>query len=121
MAINYPALQAKAKATLQKFGAVPLIVRMLNNSTVATIGVFDGGVAKNIDTLQNPTELTGETGRTVYVPGIDFVIAGQTSTPQFGGYVEWYVNGVLYKKMIASVEATMPIPNIPILFTLGVE
>ena len=122
--IDYASLQVSAKAALQAFGAAPLNVILVNGTSIPTIGVFASGTAKNIDTMQNPTSMTGETGRVVFVPGIDFfgaITPQQTTTPQVGGYVTWYVNSVLYKKVINSVAMEMPLPNVPILFTLGIE
>lgn len=121
--INYKAFQTQAKAILQNFGAVAVTIRLLDNSTISTIGIFTNGVAKNIDNIQNPTDLTGETSRFIIVPGIDFVGAitpGQTTTPQVNGAVEYVVNSVTYSKNITSVKLLMPIPNTPIIFTLGI-
>jgi hypothetical protein len=122
--INYASLQTSGKTILQGFGAVAVNVRLLNDSVISTIGVFDSGVAKNIDNIQNATHLTGETTRVVYVPGIDFfgaIAPGQTTTPQVSGSVEWTINGVFYKKNIDTVEMLMPLPNVPVLFTLGIS
>ena len=120
--INYSKLQASAKKTLQSFNAIPVIVRLLNNTVINTIGVFTDGIAKNVDNRQNPTWVTGETNRCVVVPGIDFFNAGTntTTTPQMGGTVEWTINMVQFKKVIDKVAMEMPIPNVPILFTLEI-
>jgi hypothetical protein len=121
--INYASLQASTKALIQQFQGYPVIVRLLNNTTVSTIGVFTDGRADNIDTRQHPTWTTGENGRYCLVPGIDFYnpITRTTSTPQVGGTVEYTINALQYKKTIATVDQETPIPNVPILFTLGVE
>lgn len=123
--INYAHLQTDAKTTLQEFAAVPLNVRLATSNTVIpTIGVFVNGTAKNIDNRQNPTWATGETDRVVIVPGIDFfgaVTPNVTTTPQVGGTVEWTQGGVQYKKVISTVTKEEPIPNVPILYMLGVE
>jgi hypothetical protein len=122
--IDYAKYQTKAKALLQKFGAVPLGVVLLNGTTIPTIGIFANGIAKDIDNMQNPTSITGMTGRFAIVPGIDFfgcITPGQTTTPQVSGYVTYYINSVLYKKLIVSVTQETPIPNVPILFSLGIE
>lgn len=119
--MDWSEIQRDVRNTLVEFGAVPVTVRLLNNTTITTIGIFLNSLAKNIDTLQNPTSLTGETSRFVVVPGIDFFSSGATTTPQVTGTVEWTINSVLYKKVISSVAMEMPIPNVPILFTLGIE
>jgi hypothetical protein len=121
--INYTALQKSAKTNLVSNGAVSLIVRLLNNATISTVGIFINGEAKNIDNRQNPTWTTGETDRMVIVPGIDFYTAttNTTTTPQVGGTVEWTINAVLYKKVINNVAMEMPIPNTPLIFILGID
>jgi hypothetical protein len=120
--INYSKLQIATKKALVTFGAVPVIVRFLDNSTISTIGVFTDGKATNIDP-NNPTHITGETTRKVLVPGIDFFNAATntTKTPQVEGTVEWTQNMVLFKKDISSVMKEEPLPNTPILYTLEIE
>jgi hypothetical protein len=122
--INYSKLQANTKKTLLNAGAVPLIIRLSEtNTTISTVGVFVNGMAKNIDNRQNPTWVTGETTRMVMLPGIDFFNAttNTMTTPQVGGTVEWTINMVLYKKVIDAVAMEMPVPNVPILFTLDIS
>lgn len=121
--INYARLQATAKASLTNAGAVTVTVLLLSGTALPTIGVFVDGTAKNIDNRQNPTWVTGETERTVLVPGIDFVNpnTGLATAPQVGGTVQWFIGMTKYKKIINSVTALMPVPNTPILFTLGIE
>ena len=123
MAIDYNALQILAKNTIvNTFKGIPVTIRFLNDSTIDTYAVFGNGLAKNIDNIQNPTSLTGETARYAYVPGIDFYNpdSNSTTTPQVSGFVEWRQNGVLFKKIISSVALGVPIPTAPILFTLGI-
>jgi hypothetical protein len=121
--INYTKIQNSTKTTLLNAGAVPVTVRSLTNTIISTVGLFVNGLAKNVDNRQNPTWVTGETARMVMVPGIDFSNAGTNSitTPQVGGSVEWTINAVLYKKVITAVAMEMPVPNTPILFTLGIS
>lgn len=121
--VNYAKLQASAKSILQQFNAAPVTIRLLNNSVVQTIGVFQNGEGKNTDNRQNPTWVTGFVGAVIILPGIDFYnpTTNTTSTPQVGGTVEWTQNMVLFKKVIVMVDKEEPIPNVPILITLGIE
>jgi hypothetical protein len=120
--INYSKLQTTAKNALINFGAVPVIIRFIDNSTISTIGVFVDGKATNLDP-NNPTSIAGETTRKVLVPGIDFFNAATntTKTPQVDGTVEWMQNLVSFKKDISVVEKEEPLPNTPILYTLSIE
>jgi hypothetical protein len=123
MNLNYLDMQNKIRKAMVGANAYPVIIKLLNNVTISTIGVFTYGVAKNTDNRQNPTWATGETLQKVIVPGIDFVgavNAGVTTTPQVGGTVEWTRSGVAFKKIIESVGAEVPIPNVPLFFTLGI-
>jgi hypothetical protein len=121
--LNYSILQAEIKDNIvNTFGGIAVVVRLLNNNTISTFGVFTNGDAKNIDTRQNPTLTTGETGRWVLVPGVDFVnqLTNAVTTPQVGATVEWVQSGTQYKKTILSVATTAPQQGTPVMFTLGV-
>jgi hypothetical protein len=122
--INYSKIQTTAKTALLNSGAFPVIVRLsTTNTAISTFAVFMNGTAKNVDNRQNPTWMTGEVGRVAIVPGIDFVGAvtpNVTTTPQVAGTVEWIINCVQFKKTIVTVGKEEPIPNMPILYALGI-